>query len=77
MLCQLSSNEMREVIADLSLTKQHVETNGLLFQKCGTFKDYILIKLGTQEVRIKESDFLRLINEIEELENIQNLTPAK
>jgi hypothetical protein len=67
---------MREVIAELA-THQHVEINGLMFQKCGTFKDYVLIKLGTQEVRIKESDFLRLINEIETLEELQNNEPAK
>jgi hypothetical protein len=76
MLCQLSANEMREVIADLA-THQHVETNGLLFQKDGVFKDYVLIKLGNKEVRIKESDFLKLINEVEILEEIQNNKPAK
>ena len=76
MLANLSANEMRMVIADLA-TSQHIEKNGLLFQKCGTFKDYVLIKFGKQEVRIKESDFLRLINEVEILEEIQNHTPAK
>ena len=76
MLCQLSANEMRMVIAELS-TSQHVEANGLLFQKDGFFRDYVLIKLGTQEVRIKESDFLKLINEVEILEELQNNEPAK
>jgi hypothetical protein len=77
LIANLSSNEMRMVIAELSLTKQHVETNGLLFQKDGVFKDYVLIKLGTNEVRIKESDFLKLINKVEILEEIQNHNPAK
>jgi hypothetical protein len=77
MLANLSANQMRMVIADLSLTKQRVETDGLIFKKDGVFKDYVLIKLGTQEVRIKESDFLRLINEVESLEELQNNKPAK
>jgi hypothetical protein len=78
MLCQLSANEMREVIADLSLRpEKYVETNGLIFQKCNTFKDYVLISLGNEGLRIKESDFLKLINEVEILEEIQNHTPAK
>jgi hypothetical protein len=77
-LSQFSTREMREVIAELNLQQEKVfEFKDVQFRKVGRFKDRIIIDLGAMECEIAESDFFKLISEIEKEESIADYLPAQ